>query len=698
MQLGQRGRRGFSLIELMMVIVLGTIALALGFSGLNKARTSGSSRGLATAVASELRLAREKAIVKGSPVAVVLPRGVGQSLFFLEGDTDPVVTRSVNYSGDYSRGTMAVVSYPGPSFTKNAQMLGAKSDLWRDRLNDWLPEAYRSDFVLMFTPNGSVVSNDLPAADGSYRLVVATGMTVSATGAPGGSDYVSGNEDIYFQLQAAVEPFTLAISQSGGVESHGGVLGQSGSISTSLGGAANAAAPPPVQLTYTPQVPTIFHSKVTPPAEEVDGQMVHILDKGEYLTLEVFAHSNDGKPLYTAWQDQPVTKSGDASFRGRFSVPNGAPERMEFYPEFDVNGNGTIELEERNVWRSTWTWTPPSKAEPGDRYRLDVDVKDATLSLLAERPEFKPVDVTPPGEIIFERHFEGKWHLFTMWADGSRLTRITNGAHDYRYASATADGKTIAYELNGHEVYVMNPDGTNQTKVADGRCPTISPLGNCIAYLDNASSQVYVKRLGDGAGAVSPPLATTVTTLKDQPVVPGDPPIGNRMAFSPDGRWLYYTAGDSGGNRIKAVRLNMAGPSVTFSGSQEGYPAPNCDSIPYVSGLCAGEKGEVFYHADANDPFVGMYELNAAGIMQEPDMGAPPAHDNHNVRYSPGVNEMYPAISPNQDLLLFCRKVGSDFQICRVPKANWRDYGQAVVIRADGQNIRPAWIRQSSTF
>ena len=75
--------RGFSLIELMVAVMLAAIMLSLGFTGLNKARTSGNSRGLATAVASELRLAREKAIAKGSPVAVVVAQGDCRSFFYL---------------------------------------------------------------------------------------------------------------------------------------------------------------------------------------------------------------------------------------------------------------------------------------------------------------------------------------------------------------------------------------------------------------------------------------------------------------------------------------------------------------------------------------------------------------------------------------------------------------------------------------
>lgn len=712
MRSGRRRHRGFSFIELMVVVLLATIAVTLGFTGLKKATTSGSSRGLATAVAAELRLAREKAIVKGSPVAVVLPQGVGQSLFFLEGDTLPVVTRSVDYSGDYPRGGMAVVSYGGPAFSKNAEMLGAKSEQWRERLDDWLPDAYRNDFVLMFTPNGSVVSNDLPAADGSYRLVVGMGMTAAPGGAPGGTDHVSGNDGVYYRLQSAGEPYTLALSQSGGVREVSGVLGQDGSVGSSAGEAATAAAPPPVEISYTKRAPDIFRSRVTPPAEMVDDNPVHIIGKGEYLTLEVFAHSKDGRPLYADWNDTPLTADRGDSYKGSFSVPNGEPERMEFYPEFDTNDNGTIEPQERNVWRSTWTWTPPKRAEAGDKYRLGVDVKDATLTVESQLPEpLPPVEIAPPGEIVFERYFENHWHLFTMWADGSRLTRITNGSHHYRYASATADGKTIAYELDGREVWIMNSDGTNATKVADGRCPTISPVGNCIAYLEPAPPipspfpdpgrdvDVLVKRLGENVDDVPPlRLPSREACMKSQDQITAQAQISNRAAFSVDGRWLYYTSQDDNARGVASARLRFNGTQIQAD-VRPTVTSINTEAHPDVSGFCASNRGEIYFHGDRNDPFIGRFRLDPDGTVL-PQSPIAAMQNNPDVRYSPGVNEAFPAISPNQDLLLFCRETGTtgEYEICRVPMNSWNEVGTGRVILPGGLNLRPAWIRQSSAF
>lgn len=660
--------RGFSLMELMVALSLGALLMTMGFTGLNKAKTSGGSRGLATAVAGEFRLAREKAIAKGSPVAVVVREGVSQSLFFLEGETLPVVTRTVNYEGDYPYGAICSPTYAGPSFGAEAPVPGSKSDAWKARLASWLPSEYTNDSVFMFTPNGSVVTNGVPSAQGLHYVVVAMGATVSGRA-----------------LTSAAEPQTVTISQSGAVEQFGRLLGSTGGVSNSGGGASTAPRPPAPQGPYTAIVPTILKSRVTPAAEEVDGNLVHVLDKGEYLALEIFAHSGDGRPLYAGWMDTPVTKMALPNvddYKGAFSVPGGELERMEFYPEFDVDENGSIDpTREVNIWRSVWTWTPPPNADSGDKYDLSVDVTDATHQEKAAIRDMKPVVISPPGEIVFERRLNPgeRWHLYTMWADGTRVTPITKGNHDYRCASATADGKLIAYERDGREVWVMNADGTGQIRVTDnGDCPTISPTGNTVSFMRGNS--VVIRRI-DIAG--SPPIVLPSART----AVVGAPNPSNRIAYSPDGKWVYYTA--STGNRVDGAQLNFTQTSVDLVSQKEGRPVPNIRHVPQVGGLFAGRHGNVYYHADSDDPYIGRYETG----------GGEPGN-NITWRTSRGQLEAYPSISPNEDLLLYCEKVGANYQIFRITTAAgaWTNANSGHAITGVGENLRPAWIRQDRGF
>ncbi len=667
----RRRARGFSLIELMVAVVLTTLLLGMGFSGLNKARTSGSSRGLATAVAAEFRLAREKAIAKGSPVAVILPQGVGRSLSFLEGDTLPVVTRTVNYAGDYPHGSIAVATYPGPAFDDNLEVPGSKSLEWQGRLAEWLPTRFARDRVFMFTPNGTVVTNDLPAADGTYRVVVATGMEVSD-----------------LQLRSAGEPQTVAVSQTGAVETFGRLLGSSGGVNTS-GGPSNAVPAPflPV-VDYTPKKPDIVVSRITPPAEMVDGQMVHVLDKGEYLTLEIFAKSGDGRALYAGWKDNPLTKSGSPNiddFKGAFSVPNGELERMEFYPEFNVADDGQAADVQKDVWRSVWTWTPPAAAEAGDQYELAVDVTDAKRVEKAKLPDLKPVVISPPGEIVFESDRTGRWQLYTMWADGSRLIRLTkDDHHDYRCASATADGKMIAYQRD-NDVWVMNADGTGQVRIASNAdTPTISPVGNSIAYMQG--TEVVVRRLDVSSGGSPRRVASIRTGVEGAPQ-------GNRLAYSPNGRWVYFTASDGGA--VAGVRLDFSAADLDVGPVVQADGVPNTVSAKMVGGLSTDRTGRIYYHADHNDPYLGQYSVDGDGRPTRVESS--PKH----WRTSVGNDEAFPSVSPKGDLILFCeRTAGGPYQLKRMATGGlaWTSSGSVTALTGEGNNLRPAWIHQDGSF
>ncbi len=660
--------RGFSLMELMVALSLGALVLTMGFSGLNKARTSGGSRGLANAVTGEFLLAREKAIAKGSPVAVVIPGDISQTLFFLEGETSPSVTRTVDYSGDYPYGAIAVAQYPGPTFGNSPEEPGSKAIAWKNRLDEWLPDEYAEHKTFMFIPNGSVVTKNVLATDGAYHVVVGMGAEVD-----GGV------------LRAVGEPETIVLASSGAVEQFGRLLGHTGGVRTE-----GASLPSSLPAAVSPKAPSplpanIEKPVVTPEAELVEGRLAHVLDKGEYLTLELFAKSQDGRSLYVSWVSNPQTKSGD-EFKGAFSVPGAARERMEFYPEFDISGDGEIQApKEINVWRSVWTWTPPAIAEAGDRYSLDVAVTDAEGNVKAELTKEEPILISPPGEIVFESNRSGRWQLFMMKSDGKDVRRLTEGNHDYRCASVTADGKMIAFQRD-NEVWVMNIDKTGQTKVGNGYLPCISPTGGAIAFMQNggpSGAKVVVKRLDGASGAIEFP--TVITT------VAGAPTPSNRLAFSANGDWIYYTkavqvpGGAWTGPAVRGTRLNYAGAGLSDDGHTDAAVSAN-QNVAAVGGIFASRQGSVYYHDDGPDPFIGKSGASDSGQLNPSDTTL--------FRKSVGTFEAYPAISPYSDLMLYCKEVGGSYQIFSVPEGGWSDVNSGTQLTNSGENLRPAWIRQ----
>lgn len=666
----------------MVTVSLATILLGMSFAGLGRAKTSGGSRGLATAVAAEFRMAREKAIAKGSPVAVVVAKGVTRSLFFLEGDTTPQVTRSVNYEGDYPNGTITAAPYEGPTFSAPEDIPGSKASAWEDRLADWIPADYKDDAVFMFTPNGTVITNGQLVADNTYRVVVSMGASVSSG-----------------KLVAAEQPYTIALSSSGAVETQGHLMGApdfpiAGSTSPS-----ELPDPPSAYNTVAPKPPKILKSRITPPAEMVDGEEAYVLNKGEYLTLETFAQSDDGRPLYTSWNDTPQTHAGDDSFKGAFSTMSGVRERMEFYPSYDIAPVGAEEPDVRqNVWRSVWTWTPPAKAEAGDEYKLDLEVTDAKRSVLTVLPDAPPpVKIEEPGAVVFEsnRLYRGQnigWQLYTMDAKGSNVKILTKGPGENRCASVTADGKLIAFQRGTHEVWIMNSDGTGQVRITDdGYAPTISPSGAAIAFLRSAplvgtsNAIVRVRRL-DNASSSSVSLRTMVTQVN------GAPSPSNRVAFSADSRWIYFTSQD--GKSVDSAHLSYAGGGLSDGGTESGADVGNIASVSMVGGVYASRTGDVFYHADQNDPYLGYYRAE----------GGSTAGKARDYRVSKDEYETYPAVSPKGDLLLFCEQVSGQYQIYRVPTVDgqWSDHTKGVPITGvkpnQGENLRPAWVHQDAAL
>jgi len=269
-----------------------------------------------------------------------------------------------------------------------------------------------------------------------------------------------------------------------------------------------------------------------------------------------------------------------------------------------------------------------------------------------------------------------------MWADGSRRKKMTEGPHDYRCASATADGKIVAFERDGNEIWVMNSDGTGQTKVATGHLPTISPTGSSIAYMNNTNNRVIIKRLDSSGGATTPPQATASTAVS------GSLNPGNRLAYHPNGRWVYFTA--PSGTAVAGVELNLSGNGISIASSHVGADIPNDPSGSQVGGLFTDRSGSyVYYHGDQNDPYLGRYPIS----------GGPPTavgtHTGPNVRVSVGQREFYPAISPDGNLILFNEVIGGSTVIRSCPMASWKSPGVGTTLV---QGLRPAWIRQREGF
>jgi len=131
----------------------------------------------------------------------------------------------------------------------------------------------------------------------------------------------------------------------------------------------------------------------------------------------------------------------------------------------------------------------------------------------------------PPveGRILYNGVVGDEVHVFVMHGDGSGRIDLTPHANGFS-AHWSPNRARIVFETTrngGSEVFVMNADGSQPTRLTGGRSPSWSPDGNRIAFIANGDVRVI-----DPDGSHLRLVATG-----GQPESP---------AWSPDGRLIVY--------------------------------------------------------------------------------------------------------------------------------------------------------------
>jgi Tol biopolymer transport system component len=136
---------------------------------------------------------------------------------------------------------------------------------------------------------------------------------------------------------------------------------------------------------------------------------------------------------------------------------------------------------------------------------------------------------------------DGSNDIYTMGPDGSGITRLTNLAYPISFRLFfSADHNKVVFFTNNSEVYVMNSDGTNNTHLAAGFSPTISPDGSKVAF-EAATGLHIINTNGTGE---------TQLTNESTDASP---------LFSPDGSKIVFTSNITGGKEIFSINANGTG-------------------------------------------------------------------------------------------------------------------------------------------
>lgn len=167
---------------------------------------------------------------------------------------------------------------------------------------------------------------------------------------------------------------------------------------------------------------------------------------------------------------------------------------------------------------------------------------------------------------VSRRSPDGNYDLYVMNANGKQEINLTNTPLiDEIIPSWSPDGKKIAvsscpdgdfdfwaWDYNCTEIYVMDADGSNQTRLTENDKedygPTWSPDGEKIVFSTNRDGNYEIYSMdADGSN----PINLTNNPARDGYFAPYWSPDGEKIAFNTDrdGNWEIYTMDADGSNQ-----------------------------------------------------------------------------------------------------------------------------------------------------
>jgi Tol biopolymer transport system component len=166
-----------------------------------------------------------------------------------------------------------------------------------------------------------------------------------------------------------------------------------------------------------------------------------------------------------------------------------------------------------------------------------------------------PVAAGDGSKIAFSSNRDGNHELYTMDPDGTNLVRLTDNAGDDESPDWSPDGSRIAFvsfRESNVDIYAMDPDGTDLVRLtthAQGdNNPAWSPDGSKIAFdsFRDGNYEIYTMN-ADGTAQVR------LTTDPEVDRFPAWSPDGSKIAFSSkrDGDWEIYIMDADGSNQAR---------------------------------------------------------------------------------------------------------------------------------------------------
>jgi hypothetical protein len=348
-------------------------------------------------------------------------------MYVMSGHSMGRIRRVRDWATDYPKAFVAI-GYWGAGATRADQTEVRKivDPNW------WLPTGFK-DHALIFTPDGSVASNDLALVDQSYKLLVCGAVDYSAGGLTGPKVMTSPVPSYLFRRAAS--PYTISIQLDGTISMDSGAPG----LAIEASPFAMAADPAPARSAapFVAAIPVVDNVVVSPPPVL---DTVATVVQGGSLSVLVQASDPSGDDLFIEWSASPLTRTET----GAFSASGKQPMT---WSQVDRKWNGRV------------TWTPPLDAAVGDRFDLSYSVTNSAGRAATTSTALLEDVTVRKDETIFLSDDNG---IFSIQSNGTGMRQVV-AAREPWYVSVSPDGSRIAWDQSAYDrdaLYVANLDGS----------------------------------------------------------------------------------------------------------------------------------------------------------------------------------------------------------------------------------------------
>ena len=205
-------------------------------------------------------------------------------------------------------------------------------------------------------------------------------------------------------------------------------------------------------------------------------------------------------------------------------------------------------------------------------------------------------DQAPVARILFTSTRDGNFEIYSMNADGTGQTRLTNNLGVDGEAAWSPDRSKIVFSSSrdgDFEIYTMNANGTGVTRLTNNNKSDLSPAWSStgkIAFSSDRDGNLEIYRMNaDGTGQ---------TRLTTNSALDGEP------AWSPDGTKLVFSSSRTSNGDIYRINADGTGLTrLTTSGGIDLSPAWSAD-------------GTKIAFSTSRDGNVEIYRMNADGTAQ----------------------------------------------------------------------------------